>query len=80
MKKVSVDLFRAAPYMLMLVVHKDALFLCKFTLADLAALSAKKDSNYYMSNDLVHGKPCQCSWRSLPQILNLANSGHKEVS
>ncbi len=26
MKKKSVDLFRAAPYMLMLVVHKDALF------------------------------------------------------
>jgi hypothetical protein len=26
MKKVSVDLFRAAPYMLMLVLHKDALF------------------------------------------------------
>jgi hypothetical protein len=26
MKKVSVDLFRAAPYMLMLVLHKDVLF------------------------------------------------------
>jgi hypothetical protein len=26
MKKVSVDLFRAAPYMLMLGLHKDALF------------------------------------------------------
>jgi hypothetical protein len=26
MKKVSVDLFRAAPYMLLLVLHKDALF------------------------------------------------------
>ena len=25
-KKISVDLFRAAPYMLMLVLHKDALF------------------------------------------------------
>jgi hypothetical protein len=28
MKKVSVDLFRAAPYMLMLVLLKDALFHC----------------------------------------------------
>jgi hypothetical protein len=27
-KKISVDLFRAAPYMLMLVLHKDALFHC----------------------------------------------------
>jgi hypothetical protein len=26
MKKISVDLIRAAPYMLMLVLHKDALF------------------------------------------------------
>jgi hypothetical protein len=26
MKKISIDLFRAAPYMHMLVVHKDALF------------------------------------------------------
>ena len=26
MKKVLVDLFRAAPYMFMLVLHKDALF------------------------------------------------------
>jgi hypothetical protein len=26
MKKISVDLFRAAAYMLMLVLHKDALF------------------------------------------------------
>jgi hypothetical protein len=26
LKKVSVDLFRAAPYMLMLVLHKDVLF------------------------------------------------------
>ncbi len=26
MKKISVDLFRAAPYMLMLVLHKDVLF------------------------------------------------------
>jgi hypothetical protein len=51
MKKVSVDLFRAAPYMLTLVLHKDALFHCKFTLADSAALSAKKDSNSYVSND-----------------------------
>jgi hypothetical protein len=26
MKKITVDLFRAAPYMLMLVLHQDALF------------------------------------------------------
>jgi len=28
MKKISVDLLRAAPYMLMLELHKDALFHC----------------------------------------------------
>jgi len=27
-KKISVDLFRAAPYMLMLILHKDLLFHC----------------------------------------------------
>jgi hypothetical protein len=33
MKKISVDLFGAAPYMLLLVLHKDALFhCCKTTL------------------------------------------------
>jgi hypothetical protein len=31
MKKISVDLFRAAPYMLLLVLHKDALFHCDVT-------------------------------------------------
>jgi hypothetical protein len=29
-KKISADLFRAAPYMIMLVLHKDALFHCAF--------------------------------------------------
>ncbi len=28
MKKISVDLFRAAPYMLMFILSKDALFHC----------------------------------------------------
>jgi hypothetical protein len=32
-KKISVDLFRAAPYMLMLVLHKDALIHCIFIFA-----------------------------------------------